>query len=419
VRSLADTLAASLVIRATADPPPSLEARQAREGASHTEGAAGITQGGAADVGSNLGLRRSVSCTTDVVLGLVAGLIAGQAEGSPQVARQAMSTLQGMLAHVAALRAGQEKRGKDGELIFEGFTCTSLDQFMDLLADLAKTAPANLRREAADSLVDLTLLRGRIQHTLRAQQLLRDVDSDIRQPALDRLTSRMLANVKTLSSMPIISGAVLEPPAAPALAGATAGGGDSSDGGVNKHIGQVLASSMQSISLEYFEGGADDGAMGVLKQLATSLIVMLLYGDDSDVLRLPNCGGLQLRLLGLRKWAFTAELGVVLNHCRRAMVQSGGGKGLSLDGFTCELSGEAVATLPSGYTDFERRLHACDVLEQVRKLCTNARVWVCDAHASVLFGASGCIKTLNLSGTAAPSHRCACQRFVWSIWLRH
>jgi hypothetical protein len=229
----------------------------------------------------------------------------------------------------------------------------------------------------------------------------------------------MLANVKTLSSMPIISGAVLEPPAAPALAGATAGGGDSSDGGVNKHIGQVLASSMQSISLEYFEGGADDGAMGVLKQLATSLIVMLLYGDDSDVLRLPNCGGLQLRLLGLRKWAFTAELGVVLNHCRRAMVQSGGGKGLSLDGFTCELSGEAVATLPSGYTDFERRLHACDVLEQVRKLCTNARVWVCDAHASVLFGASGCIKTLNLSGTAAPSHRCACQRFVWSIWLRH
>ena len=73
---------------------------------------------------------------------------------------------------------------------------------MDLLADLAKTAPpADLRREAADSLVDLTLLRGRIQQNLRAQQLLRDVDSDIRQPALDRLTSRMLANVKTLSSI--------------------------------------------------------------------------------------------------------------------------------------------------------------------------------------------------------------------------
>jgi hypothetical protein len=68
----------------------------------------------------------------------------------------------------------------------------------------------------------------------------------------------MLANVKTLSSMPRISGAVLEPPAAPALAGATAGGGDSSDGSVNEHLGQVLASSLQSISLEYFEGGADD-----------------------------------------------------------------------------------------------------------------------------------------------------------------
>ena len=380
MRSLADTLAASLVIRATADTKSQVvEASEgsrvveASEGASHTDGAArsgatGISQGGAADAGSNLGFRRSVSCTIDVVLGLVAGLIAGQAEGSPQVARQAMSTLQGMLAHVAALRAGQAKRGKDGELIFEGFTCTSLDQFMDLLADLAKTAPADLRREAADSLVDLTLLRGRIQHTLRAQQLLRDVDSDIRQHALDRLTSRMLANVKTLSLMPRISSAVLEPRAASALAGATSGGGDSSDGGVNEHLGQVLACSLQSISLEYFEGGADDGAKGVLKHLAISLLVMLLYGDDSDVLQFPNYGGLQLRLLGLRKMAFSAELGVVLNHCRRAMVQSGGGKDLSLDGFACELSGEAVVTLPSGYTDFERRLHACDVLEQVRKL---------------------------------------------------
>jgi len=371
VRSLADTLAASLVIRAKAD--TKSQVVEASEGASHTDGAArsgatGISQGGAADAGSNLGFRRSVSCTIDVVLGLVAGLIAGQAEGSPQVARQAMSTLQGMLAHVAALRAGQEKRGKDGELIFEGFTCTSLDQFMDLLADLAKTAPEDLRREAADSLVDLTLLRGRIQHTLRAQQLLRDVDSDIRQHALDRLTSRMLANVKTLSLMPRISSAVLEPRAASALAGATSGGGDSSDGGVNEHLGQVLACSLQSISLEYFEGGADDGAKGVLKHLAISLLVMLLYGDDSDVLQFPNYGGLQLRLLGLRKMAFSAELGVVLNHCRRAMVQSGGGKDLSLDGFACELSGEAVVTLPSGYTDFERRLHACDVLEQVRKL---------------------------------------------------
>ena len=74
------------------------------------------------------------------------------------------------------------------------------------------------------------------------------------------------------------------------------------------------------------------------------------------------------QLCGLRKMAFSAELGVVLNHCRHAMAQAGGGKDLSLDGFTCELSGEAVATLPSGYTDFERRLHACDVLEQVRKL---------------------------------------------------
>jgi hypothetical protein len=49
--------------------------------------------------------------------------------------------------------------------------------------------------------------------------------------------------------------------------------------------------------------------------------------------------------------AFSAELGVVLNHCRRAMVQAGGGKDLSLDGFTCELSGEAVATLPTVNVD--------------------------------------------------------------------
>ena len=172
MRSLADTLAASLVIRATAD--TKSQVVEASEGASHTDGAArsgaaDISQGGAADAGSNMGFRRSVSCTIDVVLGLVAGLIAGQAEGSPKVARQARSTLQSMLVHVAALRARQEKRGKDGELIFEGFTCTSLDQFMDLLADLAKVAPAaDLRREAADCLVDLALLRGRIRHALRA-----------------------------------------------------------------------------------------------------------------------------------------------------------------------------------------------------------------------------------------------------------
>jgi hypothetical protein len=131
-----------------------------------------------------------VSCTIDVVLTLVAGLVAGQAKESPQVARQAMATLQGVLVHVTALRAGLEKRGNDGEFIFEGFTCTSLDQLMDLLADLAKSravslvqiattnqtnnhlakvAPAaDLRREAADCLVDLALLRGRIRHALRA-----------------------------------------------------------------------------------------------------------------------------------------------------------------------------------------------------------------------------------------------------------
>jgi len=170
-----------------------------------------------------------------------------------------------------------------------------------------------------------------------------------------------------------VSAAVLQPPAALALAGADegsgggGGGGRGSSGG-NEELGQLLTPSLRCISLEYFEGGADDGAKGVLKHLAISLLVMLLYGDDSDVLQFPNYGGLQLRLLGLRKMAFSAELGVVLNHCRRAMVQSGGGKDLSLDGFACELSGEAVVTLPSGYTDFERRLHACDVLEQVRKL---------------------------------------------------
>ena len=114
-----------------------------------------------------------MSSTIDVVLGLVAGLIAAQAESNPKLAQQAMSTLRGMLAHLESIRAaGHEKRGEEGEVVFDGFTATSLDQFMDLLAHLAKTAPADLRREAADSLVDLALFRGRIKHLLRAQQLL-------------------------------------------------------------------------------------------------------------------------------------------------------------------------------------------------------------------------------------------------------
>ncbi len=173
-----------------------------------------------------------------------------------------------------------------------------------------------------------------------------------------------------------VSAAVLQPPAALALAGADegsgggGGGGRGSSGG-NEELWQVLASSLRCISLEYFEGGADDGALGVLKHLATSLLVVLLYGDESDVLRFPNCGGLLARLRGLRKLVFSAELSVVLHHCERAMVKSGGGKDASLDGTPWQLSGEAAAAQPSEYTDFDRRLQACDVLEQVGKLCTN------------------------------------------------
>jgi hypothetical protein len=163
--SLADTLSASLAIRETVN--PKIHEVEASENVSPTDVAARAGAPGTS-IGAH-GFRPSVSCTTDVVLMLVAGLVVGQAKGSPQVARQALCTLQGMLVHVTALGAGQEKRGNDGEFIFEGFTCTSLDLFMDLLADLAKTAPAvDLRREAADSLVDLALLRGRIRHALRA-----------------------------------------------------------------------------------------------------------------------------------------------------------------------------------------------------------------------------------------------------------
>ena len=163
--SLADTLSASLAIRETVN--PKIHEVEASEDVSPADGAARAGAPGTR-IGAH-GFRPSVSCTIDVVLMLVAGLVVGQARGSPQVARQALCTLQGMLVHVTALRAGQEKRGNDGEFIFEGFTYTSLDQFMDLLADLAKVAPAeDLRREAADSLVDLALLRGRIRHALRA-----------------------------------------------------------------------------------------------------------------------------------------------------------------------------------------------------------------------------------------------------------
>jgi hypothetical protein len=178
-----------------------------------------------------------------------------------------------------------------------------------------------------------------------------------------------------------ISAAVLQPPAALALAGADegrdggGGGGGSSSGG-NEELGQLLTPSLRCISLEYFEGGADDGALGVLKHLVTSLLVVLLYGDESDVLRFPNCGGLLSRLRGLRKLVFSAELSVVLHHCEHAIVKSGDGKDASLDGTPWQLSGEAATAQPGKYTDFDRKLQACDVLEQVGKLCTNARVCV-------------------------------------------
>ena len=327
-----------------------------------------------------------VSSTIDVVLGLVAGLIAAQAESNPKLAQQAMSTLRGMLAHLESLRAaGHEKRGEEGEVVFDGFTATSLDQFMDLLAHLAKTAPADLRREAADSLVDLALFRGRIKHLLRAQQLLRDVESDVQQVAMDRLTSRMLAQVTPLAVTRQVSSALLEVPAA-----ADSGGGGTETvgaaGGVggNEPVGQVLASALRSISLEYLEGGADDGALDVLKHFASSLLVVLLYGDNRDELQFPKCGRMPARLLGLSKLAFSAELGVLLYHYQRAVVRhppssgSDGVKQASLDGFTCQLSAEAVTALPGGYTDFERKLHASDVWEQVG--CrASVRVWVCHA----------------------------------------
>jgi len=302
-----------------------------------------------------------------------------------------------MLAHLESLRAaGHEKRGEEGEVVFDGFTATSLDQFMDLLAHLAKTAPADLRREAADSLVDLALFRGRIKHLLHAQQLLRDVESDCQQLAMDRLTSRMLSHVTPLAVTRHVSSALLEEPPALARPGAHADSGDGGGGssetvgtaggvGANEVLGQVLASALRNISLEYFEGGADDGALGVLKHVAASLLVVLVYGDDRDALQFPKCGGMPAHLLGLSKMAFSAQLGVVLQHYQRAVVRhppSSGSQGVkqaSLDGFTCQLSAEAATALPGGYTDFERKLHASDVWEQVG--CrVSARVWVCHAR---------------------------------------
>ena len=142
--------------------------------------------------------------------------------------------------------------------------------------------------------------------------------------------------------------------------------------GGNEHLGQVLASSLKSISLEYFEGGTEDGALGVLQHFAASLLVVLLYGDGRDALQYPKCRGIPAHLHGLSNMAFSAELGVVLQQFKRAIARhppsSGSGGVSSLDGFTCQLSAKAATALPGGYMDFERKLHASDVWEQVEKM---------------------------------------------------
>ena len=213
-----------------------------------------------------------------------------------------------------------------GSASFSGFSDASLDQFMELLAQLATRGPLNARIEAAEGLADLAVMRGSVEDMLRALQLLEGVEDSIKIETGGRLLSHMLAKIKLVRDY---QGNTIA--CAGVVAAAKSDGAGSGDAGSDSSAVNDVAASIKSICLEYFDEGADDGAVALLEKLSVDMLRLLLQGGNEDLHIMKAAKAVHDAgcLRGLGNMSFSPQLSVLFFHHHQVSVHGGrtSGKG--------------------------------------------------------------------------------------------
>ena len=85
-----------------------------------------------------------------------------------------------------------------------------------------------------------------------------------------------------------------------------------------------VATALKSICLEYFDGGAGEDALDLLKKLSVDLLRLFLQGGNEDmhILRAAGAAHDNGSLRGLGNMSFSMQLSVLLFHFRQASFRS-------------------------------------------------------------------------------------------------